>query len=195
MPSWYFANPTAHEATKVALQYRGFGISSINNYVVRNLRASDARSLYVFAASVAGGSLAYIIKGMLSHEDTPEGRERFKERMSIASIARGAFLQSGFTAGLENLTLLSGPLLGMDVYGNYHRRGLTNSWVDQIRALSYGDDVVAMIQSFVQSGVMDSREFTQADYRRIQRVFGIMRHPLIAPFVKDLGNGLPTKSK
>jgi len=195
MPTWYFANPTAHELTKIALQYRGFGMSSINNYVVRNLRASDARALYVLASSVAGGALAFMIKGMLAHEDTPEGREKFKERMSLGSIARGAFLHSGFTFGLENATLFSGPLLGYDVYGNYHRRGLSNSWMDQVRTMSYADDVTGMMQSFIQTGVLDNRDFTQADYRRVQRVFGIMRHPLIAPFVKDLGNGLPTKSR
>jgi len=195
MPLWNFRDPTAHEITKMVLQYRGFGMSSVSNYVVRNMRASDARSLWVLASSIAGGTVAYVIKGMLAYEDTPEGRERFKERMTLTSIAKGSILQSGFSAGSENLTLLSGPLLGVDVYGNYHRQGLSNSWVDQVRAFSFADDVAGLFRSLIQTQVMGSRDFTRADYRRVQRVLGFMRHPLLAPFVKDLGNGLPTQSR
>lgn len=193
LPEKMFKGGGYMEMGRLLLQYRGFGMSSIPNYLVRNLRASDARSLAIASASMTGGALAYMTGTIIAHQDTPEGRERLKERMTPAAIAKGAFLRSAGGALSDFGNAASSALLGVDMYGNKTQTGISRAVTDNVRALSWLDDGYGILQSLIQTQIFESRDFAQHDYNRIRRFMGIMRHPFIAPFTRDLGTSLPRR--
>jgi hypothetical protein len=112
--------------------------------------------------------------------------EEMADRMSPRKFAVGSLMRSGFGATIPDVWNASvGSLVGTDIYGNSHRYGISNSVTDQVSALSYADDVQGMISSFVDTGLLDRRDFTVADKRRVTRVFGFMRHPVLYSLIRD----------
>ena len=192
MPLSYFSSSTAHELTKIVTQYKSFSATALSNYVLRNMRAGDIRAGNVFLAAIFAGTLLHVLKASLNFEDTPDGRRRLKERMHPARIAWGAFMQSGYNFGIENIGALSGILFGVDIYGN-NSRGAIQTVGKQIPFMGLLEDATGVTQSLYKYGT--TGEFTQADFRRVKRLFGPLNHPFLAPFVKDLGNNLPVRSQ
>ena len=47
------------------------------------------------------------------------------------------------------------------------------------------DDVQGMFRSIIDTGIMDKRDFSVADKRRVTRVFGFMRHPALYPLMRE----------
>ena len=173
----------SYDMARLLFQFRSFGISSMSNYLVRNLKARDARALSTLMASVVGGAMSYYLgtKMAVGHDE-----EEMADRMSPRKFAVGSLMRSGFGATIPDVWNASvGSLVGTDIYGNSHRYGISNSVTDQVSALSYADDVQGMISSFVDTGLLDRRDFTVADKRRVTRVFGFMRHPVLYSLIRD----------
>ena len=112
--------------------------------------------------------------------------EEMAERMTPWRFAKGTAMRSGFGTTFPDVWNLGpGSLMGTDIYGNSFRYGISNAVTDQVPAFSYADDVQGMFRSIIDTGIMDKRDFSVADKRRVTRVFGFMRHPALYPLMRE----------
>lgn len=182
LPEWFHKSGLHSSIGNVLLQFRRFGLSSHRNVLTRNVKANDGRAVMAALTSTLGGLMTYVLSNMFVFDDTKEGREKYKERMSLERLVYGAISRSPITGSLLDVANPAmGLVTGSDLSGN-HRYGLGDNVIDQIPLVSMTDSIAKTGRAMFQVGT-GQRDFEDHDRRSIERTFGYLKHPFVQPLL------------
>ena len=185
LPQWFHKSGLHQSMGNLLLQFRRFGISAHRNVLTRNMKAGDGRAGMMFLTSMMGGLMTYVLSNMFAYQDTPDGRARYRERMSLRRLAMGAISRSPFSgACMDVANPVMSLMLGVDAYGNSHRYGISDSTFEQVPFFSWMGDLAGSGRALIEVGT-GQREFEDYDWARAKRTIGWLKHPVVQPVLRE----------